>query len=281
MVQLKQTFLYFLDALKDIGIDALLMAIIFLVAKLIINIVSKITGNTMKKADVMDDKVKSKKIKTSMTVTHSLNRYLIYIFAIFLCLRVIGLGDKVSNAIVAAGIGGLIISFGAQSIVKDMLSGLFLLFERQFFVGDYVKINDYEGTVLSIALRVTYLDCGGKKVIIPNGDIRDVVNYSHTNSIAIITIPTPYEKDTRKVMNIIQGVIDKYYEDHSELLTENKAKVPGIDSFDNNGVNITIRVETKTLKHWEVKRDLMLLIKEEFKKNKIEIPHSQTIQIKD
>ena len=151
------------------------------------------------------------------------------------------------------------------------------MFEKQFLVGDYVKIANYEGTVVSIALRNTYLDCAGKRVIIPNGEIRDVVNYSKTNNLAIITIPTPYEADTRKVMKIIQNVVDKYYETHPELLTENKAVVPGIDVLNSSSVDITIRVETKPLKHWEVQRDLKLLIKEEFTKKKIDIPYNKLV----
>lgn len=270
-----------LDRLKDIGIDLLLIILIFILAKIVVNIVSKITGNTMKKADNLVNKDKSQEIKTSMTITHSANRYLIYTVAIILCLRVLGLGEKVSSALIAAGIGGLVISFGAQSIVKDMLAGLFIMFEKQYLVGDYVKIGEYEGRVTSIALRVTYLECAGKRVIIPNGEVKDVVNYSKTNSLAIITIPTPYEEDTRKVMKVIQDVIDKYYESHSEILTENKAVVPGIDALNSSSVDITIRIETKPLKHWEVQRDLKLLIKEEFKKKKIDIPYNKLVICKE
>lgn len=266
-----------LPKLIDLGLDLLVIVFIFLLAKLFVNIFSKITRRSMIKANDIDDKEKSQQIKTSLTLTHSANRYIIYALAVILCLRVLGLGEQVSSALVAAGIGGLVISFGAQSIVKDMLAGLFLMFEKQFFVGDYVKIAGYEGKVTSIALRVTYLDCAGKKVIIPNGEIKDVVNYSKTNNFAVISIPTPYECDTRKVIKVIQGVIDKYYETHQDILTDNKAVVAGIDTLDSSSVNITVRVETKPLKHWEVQRDLKLLIKEEFEKKKIDIPYSQLV----
>ena len=266
-----------LEKIKEIGIDLVIIIIIFIAAKLILNIISKITGRTIKNADKLNDANVSQQIKTSMTITHSANRYVVYFLAIILCLRVVGLGDKVSSALVAAGIGGLVISFGAQSIVKDMLAGLFLMFEKQFFVGDYIRIGEYEGTVTSIALRVTYLNCAGKKVIIPNGEIRDVVNYSKSNSLAIVTIPTSYDADTRKVIKVMQSVIDKYYETHGDLLTENKAIVSGIDSLQDSSVNLVARVETKPLKHWEVQKELTLLIKEEFDKKKIEIPYSQIV----
>ena len=271
----------FLNGLKSLGADLLIVVIIFVVAKIILSIVSKITGNAMKKAEAMDDKVKGQELKTSLTVLHSANRYFVYVVVIILTLRIVGLGDEISGAIVAAGIGGLILSLGAQSIVKDMIAGLFLLFERQYYVGDYVKIGEYEGTVLSIALRVTYLDCLGKKVIIPNGEIKEVVNYSRTNSLAIVTIPTPYEADTRKVIDIIQKVVDKYYEENREILTDEKPVVPGIGNFNSSSVDITFRVKTKPLKHWQVERDLKLLIKEEFDRKKINIPYQQIVVTKN
>lgn len=274
---IKNTWNKISSSLIETVFDLIVIALIFIIAKYAINIFSRFTGKTLKNADKIEDKEKSQQLKTSMTVAHSANRYIIYAFALILCLGVLGIGD-ISKAEILAGVGGLVLSLGAQSIVKDIIAGVFLLFERQFYVGDYVKIGNYEGTVTSIALRVVYLDCGGKKVIIPNGEIKDVINYSRINSLAIITIPTPYEEDTRKIMFIIQSVIDKYYKTHSNLLTENKALVPGISSFEASSVNITIRIETKPLKHWEVQRDLMLLIKEEFKKKGIEMPY-QKIQV--
>ena len=266
-----------LDVIVDLGVDILIIIAILLIAQLCVNIFSKITKRAMDNAEKLNDEKKTKKIKTSMTVTHSANRYIVYAIALFLIIKEIGLGEDVSTATILAGASGLIISLGAQSIVKDMVAGLFLMFEKQYYVGEFVKINNYEGTVTSIAIRVTYLDCAGKRVIIPNGEIKDVVNYSRTNNLAVITIPTSYEADTRKVIKVMQDVVDKYYEEHRDILTDNKPIVPGIASLEDSSVNITFRVETKPLKHWEVQRDLLLLIKEEFARKKIEIPYNQLV----
>ena len=266
-----------LDVIVDLGVDILIIIGILLIAQLCVNIFSKITKKAMDNAEKLTDEKKTKKIKTSMTVTHSANRYIVYAIALFLIIKEIGLGEGVSTTAILAGAGGLIISLGAQSIVKDMVAGLFLMFEKQYYVGEFVKINNYEGTVTSIAIRVTYLDCAGKRVIIPNGEIKDVVNYSRTNNYAVITIPTSYEADTRKVIGVMQDVVDKYYDEHRDILTDNKPVVPGISSLEDSSVNITFRVETKPLKHWEVQRDLLLLIKEEFARKKIEIPYNQLV----
>ena len=269
-----------LDILIKTGFDLVIILTIVIVARFALNLFSRITGKTFKRADKFKDKDKSQKVKTSMTITHSANRYIVYFVVIILCLRVIGLGEEISGMLVAAEVGGLVLSLGAQSMVKDILAGMFLMFERQFYVGDYIRIGEFEGTVTSIALRVTYLECSGKRVIIPNGEIRNVINYTRTNSMAVITIPTPYEADTRKLITILQKVVDKYYETHSDLLTENKAVVPGIDTLSKESVDITIRVETKPLKHWQVQRDLLLLIKEELNKRKIAIPYNQSYKTK-
>lgn len=252
------------------------IAIIFIVARIIMNVVSKITGNAMKKADQMQDKLKAQEIKTTMTVIHSANRYLIYLVAILMLLGLLGMSDSISGTTIVAGIGGLIVSLGAQSIIKDMLAGAFILFERQFFVGDFVKINEYEGTITSIALRVTYLSVRGKRVIIPNGSINDVVNYSRKNIVTFISIPTAYEANTKNVMKVIQKVADSYYEKHLDLFAS-KPEVLGISSFSNSSVDINLKVETTPMNHWLVERELKLLIKEEFDRKGITIPYQQVV----
>lgn len=252
------------------------VVIIFVIAKIVMNIVSHFTAKAMKKADNLNDKLKAQEVKTTMTVVHSANRYVVYLIAILMTLGTLGMSDSVSSAVVAAGVGGLIISFGAQSIIKDMLAGAFLLFERQFFVGDYVKIGNYQGTVESIALRVTYLNVKGQRVIIPNGSISEVINYSRSNIITFISIPTPYEANTKEVMNVIQKVVDKYYSKNTELFAS-KPVVLGISEFGDSAININLKVETIPMKHWEVEREIKLLIKEEFDKKGISIPYQQVV----
>lgn len=264
-----------LYGLAETAIDIAIIAAIMLLAKLIVNIVSKITSKQMDKADNLEDEDRSKEIKTSMTVTHSANRYFVYLIAIILSINVLGFGKELSGALVAAGIGGLVLSLGAQSIVKDMIAGIFLLFEKQYFVGDYVKIGDYEGTVLSIALRVTYLDSFGKKVIIPNGEIRDLINYNRTNGLAIVKIPTPYDGDTRKIMKIIDKTVEDFYTSQRKLLTREKPTPCELLDFDEMGVTILVKLETKPLQQWKVERLLRLAIKEDLNSKGIKMPYNR------
>ena len=259
-----------------LAVNIICILIIIFLAKMLMNVVSSFTSKAMKKAEKQTDSMKAQEIRTSMTVFHSAARYVVYLAAIILCLAQIGMSDQISSAVVAAGVGGLIISFGAQSIIKDMLAGMFILFERQFYVGDYVKIGEYEGTVTSIALRVTYLSSKGKKIIIPNGSISDVVNYSRNNIVTFLSIPTSYDADTRKVMDVLQKICDRYYETAKDILVS-VPQVLGIGSFADSSVNLSIRMETVPMMHWKAERELKLMIKEGFEKAKIEIPFAQIV----
>ena len=265
-----------LERLISIGKDLIVIAIIFLGAKLALNIFTRFTSKAMENADTYEDKEKGQHFKTQMTLTHSAYRYGIYALAIILCLKQVGLGEEVSGALVAAGVGGLIISLGSQSIVKDMIAGMFLLFERQFFVGDYIKIGEYEGTVISIALRVLYLDCAGKRVIIPNGEIKDVINYSRGTSLATINIPISYEADTDKAIKTVQEILDNYYEEHKDIIID-KPSVSGISDFTDDYLKLQVLIKTKALKHYEVEKQLRLLIKEAFDKKKIKLGRQKIV----
>ena len=143
------------ELLPELLLKAFLIVFIFVVANIIMDRVSSHTKKAINKANQMDDKVKGKSIVTTMTMTRSVCRYAIYFVAILVVMNVLGFGSAINNVLVTAGVGAMIVSFGAQSLIKDVITGILLLFEKQYSVGDYVKINEYEGFVTSIAMRVT------------------------------------------------------------------------------------------------------------------------------
>ncbi len=253
----------------------LAIVVVFFLAGVVLNIVTHFTSKGLKKAAEMDDQKKSSQYKTTMTISHSVYRYGIYAVAVVIAADIIGFGDQLSGAVVAAGIGGLAISFGAQSIIKDMVAGLFMMFEKQYFVGDIVKIAGYEGRVESIALRVTYLDCKGKRVIVPNGQISDVVNYSRSNNVASLIIPTPYEENTDNIIKILEEIIEKFTKEYPELVADKKGEVLGIANFGDSSVDIELRVYVKPMEQWRAERALRLMIKKEFDQKNISIPYQQ------
>ena len=263
-------------------VNIIFIIIILLIAKLLLNLVTKNTSKGIEKGKAMDDERKGKELITAMTIIRSISRYAIYFIALMLILNQIGFASSVNNILVTAGVGSLIISLGAQSIIQDMLAGMFILFEKQYAVGDFVKIGEYTGTVTSIAMRLTYLtNIDGQKVIIPNGQIKQVINYGNEYNVARLVIPTPYEANTKDIIDLLSKITESYYEENKNILVE-APTVLGITAFNNSSVDITITAKVKPMTHWQVERELRLRIKEEFDKQNISIPYQQVdVKIKN
>ena len=257
--------------------DLIVIAFILLMAKIVLDALSRFTSKVIDRARKLDDEGRSKEIVTSMTLLRSAGRYTIYFVAICLIINQMGFGSALSNIVAAAGIGALVISLGAQSIIKDIIAGAFIMFERQYAVGDFVKINDYEGTVTSLAMRCTYLkNWKGQQIIIPNGQIATVVNYSGDFNMAIVDVPVPYEEDTDRIFAILNEVAEKYHEEHPDICYDSPS-VTGINSFDDNSVGFTVYQKAVKRNHYQIQRELRTAIKKRFDAEGISIPYAQIV----
>ena len=198
---------------------------------------------------------------------------------IFAGLMILGQLDiDLGPLIAGAGIGGLALGFGAQSIVKDFLSGLFMLIEDQYGVGDVIDIGEAIGTVEKVSLRSTTLrDVRGTVWHIPNGEIARVGNFSQLWSRALIDVEVAYDVDLRYAQEVIQQVADAFWEDPEwggDELVE-RPTVVGIQSLGASGVGIRLMVKTEPSMQWSVERELRLRIKEGLDAAGIEIPFPQ------
>jgi small conductance mechanosensitive channel len=246
-------------------------------ATLFINIVSALTGRVIKRNQKKGNDPKAKTIITSMTLLHSAVRYSTYFVALAVIINHLGYGSIFSNLVTAAGVGALVISLGAQSVISDVISGGFILFEKQYGVGDFVQINEYSGTVISLAMRCTYLQTWkGEKVIIPHGQIKTVINYSGKFNMAVVDVPTPYEEDSERLIGILKDVADKYYEANKTICYD-KPNVMAINSFDESAVTMSIYLKAKGRNHFAVQRGLKLAIKKRFDEEGISIPYNQIV----
>lgn len=248
--------------------------LIILVGKVCLSFISKMTAFQIKKAEALPEE-QSRRIQTMMTLVRSICRYGIAFITILMILAQLGFGNAINNLLVTAGIGSLALGIGAQSLVKDVATGFFMLFEKQFSVGDYVKLGDYEGTVTAIAMRVTYLkNYTGQQIIIPNGSISHVINYSRSDSLARVVVGIPYEIDTRSAIEWIQEAANCITDTMSEIVTS-KPEVVGVTNFANHGVEITVTCKTKPASHWQIERGLRLAIKERLEQENIVLPYPQ------
>ena len=180
--------------------------------------------------------------------------------------------------IAGAGIGGVALGFGAQSIVKDFLSGLFMLIEDQYGVGDVIDIGPATGTVEEVSLRSTTLrDVKGTVWHIPNGEITRVGNYSQLWSRAVIDVEVAYGADLRYAQGVIQRVADEMWEDPDwggdELME--RPEVWGIQNLGASGIAIRLVVKTEPSMQWSVEREIRLRVKEALDEAGIEIPFPQ------
>ncbi len=173
------------------------------------------------------------------------------------------LNIQVMGLLAGAGIASVAIAFGAQSLVKDIITGFFIVFEDQFGVGDYIKLNGAEGTVAEIGLRTTKIKGpSGEQHIIPNGSIGAVVNYSVHDTSTYIDFSVAMTADLTKVEEVVETYLEPLVEQYEEL-----TKVPelmGIQNLTADAVTLRIKIETISMEHSKmasvIRRDLMALL---------------------
>ena len=212
------------------------------------------------------------------TVTEMLSglfKYIAVVIAVVWGLTILG----VDTGAVLAGIGiiGLIIGFGAQSLIEDIITGTFIIFENQYSVGDIIVLDDVRGTVRSIGVRTTVIeDDGGNLKVVNNSDIRNFQNRSRNNSLAIVICAVSYDTDLRKLEEIMYKSLPGTIMNHPELyLTD--IKYMGVDELADSGVNLKFSVQAKEAKFFAAKRALARDVKLLMDDNGIEIPFPQVV----
>ena len=266
----------FKETFSKIGLQLLAIVVICLIAKAIVSGVSAFTGRILKKNE---NNPNLKRVTTSVTIFRSASRYVVWFLAILAIISIIG-GFNANNALLTAGVGTVIVTVGAQSLFSDIINGMFLVFDRQFEVGDYVKIGDYEGKVKAISIRATYLEIGGRKIIIPNGQVKHVINY-HEYVGCTVTIPVSYEADHNRVKEILTEICRDYGKEHGDKVLDAPVLL-GIDDFGSSSIDYKIYAKCYPMQHFSVPRDLRGMVKDRFDAEGIEIPYSQIdVHIKD
>ncbi|MEG0383884.1 MAG: mechanosensitive ion channel family protein [Solibacillus sp.] len=188
---------------------------------------------------------------TIVKLMQSVLSYLVYFSAIMGILSVISI--DVVGLLAGAGIASVAIAFGAQSLVKDVITGFFIILEEQFSVGDYVRINAAEGTVMEIGLRTTKIKgITGEQFIIPNGTINDVTNFSINNSKAMIDMQVALEADIEKVQQVIQAYLDTLPQQYEELVST--PLFIGVTNTTSTEATIRISLETLPLQQYAISR---------------------------
>lgn len=213
----------------------------------------------------------NQKAKTIGEVLKSVLKYMTYFIGAALILS-----DAFNGISVAmASVGGFALGFGAQSLVKDIINGFFILFEDQYGVGDHVTIGTFSGIVETIGIRTTVIrDFSGDVHLIPNGTINQVTNHSRGNIRFIVDVDISYEEDIDNAIKVISNVCNKYKNENENIVEP--IEVLGVNSLNASSVTIRIIGKTKPLKQWEAERELRKRVKKVLDEEGIEIPYPKT-----
>ena len=261
------------DLLITVLEKILLILCIFVVASIVVRIFSRIIDYAMTTRDNANKKFNikfnEKRSETLHKLVKSAVRYTIYFIAFFQILAVLGVNT--TSIVASAGIASVAIGFGAQSLVKDIISGFFIILEGQFDVGDNVKIYNQAafiagGYVMSLGLRSTKIRSkDGEVYFIPNGTINQVVNYSLMYNLALVELPIKIDESIENIEERVNKVIGNANnsKEYYELLYKNdKLHIDYIEKIADNVVTIHVIGKAKVGK----KQDVETMLKRDFYK---------------
>jgi len=197
------------------------------------------------------------------------------LLAVFGTMILSELGVNIAPIIASAGIVGIALGFGAQSLVKDFLSGIFMIFEDQYGVGDVVDVGTASGVIEAVSLRVTRLrDQKGTVWYVPNGEILRVGNMSQNWARAVVDVNVRYGEDLSRVTRILREVAHDIWqdEDYKDIVIE-EPEVTGVETMTTEAISLRVLIKTAPMQQWAVARELRLRIKARFDHENIKMAY--------
>ncbi len=247
------------------------IVIIIVLAALVWNVVRRLARGLLKSERLR----RTRRPRTVVSLVYSLAGYFILFFVSVLCLRVLGV--DYTTILAGAGVVGLAVGFGAQTLVKDVISGFFLLFEDLVGVGDYITTSDIRGTVERVGLRACQVrGFDGTLYVIPNGELTRFGNQNRGFMRALVTVDLAYEQDPALGMAKAREVADAWYAENRPTALE-PPEVHGLLSLGESGMTIRIVAKVQPLQHWEAERQLRLRLKQAFDTANVEIPFPRRV----
>jgi len=250
--------------------------IIFVVAKIALSVINKLIEKSLTPLKKSKNyKKRISRANTLIPLLQSVSKYVIFFIAGVMMLK--ELGVDTTGIIASAGVVGLAIGFGAQSLVKDVLSGAFLLFEGAISVGDSINVGEHFGTVEVIGLRNIHLrKFSGELRVIPYGEVNSFGNFNKGYMRAIVEVGLAYEQDVEKGMKALEEIANKWAEGNKDIVLEPPI-VQGVLSLGSSDVTLRIVIKVKPMTHWGAERELKRRIKDTFDKEGIEIPFPRQV----
>ena len=275
------------EKLTELGLGWAITVIDILLIFLLARICVALTGKLLRsisaryKKRLGDDDHAFRRTETALTLVNGLAKYVFYFIAIALAIGELGLGSAMASMLAAAGIGTLAIGLGAQSIISDVAAGLFIIFEDQIAVGDYVILAGVEGYVDEVSLRtITIRGFNGERHIIPNGQIKEVTNFSRTDYIAFFDMEVSRDADADRALDIMMEEAERIYQ-----TSDDPAKKPperlGIAAMAGNSMTLRIIIHCSAVRQWATLRAVRYACNRRFHEEGITAPEVLNRILKD
>lgn len=215
-----------------------------------------------------------KKNKTVAGLICNVIKYLFIVIDVLIVLSIYGVDTK--GIIASLGVVGVVVGLAVQDTLKDFFSGIFILSEDQYRVGDWIQIGEFKGEVIYLGLKTTRVKAyTGEIKIISNRNITEVINYSKEDSLALVDVTTNYDEDTIKIEETLQELCKRLTKELPDIT--GKVESLGIVNLGEDGVAFRVTVTTKPMMQYGVERLIRKAIKEEFATNSINIPYRQVV----
>ncbi len=274
LLQLAQVWVQSLR-LRTFLLGAVQIIVILGLAVLLLALVRRGTQQWIARVeDLPPSDPKRQRVVTLGNLLQSVAGYTVWVVAGIMILSEVGI--DIGALIATAGIAGLAIGFGAQTLVKDVIGGVFLLFDDILHVGDLVTISGHTGTVEEIGVRLIKLrKFDGELVMIPAGEVRTFGNKSVEWARAIVPIGLSYNQNIDAIIPVIEEVVNDWAAEHEDILLEESPQVQGLMDFGDSSVTARVSVRVKPGEQYAAERNLRTRLKRVFDERGIEIPFPQ------
>lgn len=261
-----------LDVWIAVGSVIVRVAVILVFTAFVIRIIDRLTDRmTSRVVELPTNDPRRQRSLTISNLISSTARYVLWPIAAIMTLSAFAI--DVAALIATAGIAGLAIGFGAQTLVKDVISGIFLLLDDTIHVGDLVKIGTEAGTVEHIGIRLIRVrKFDGEVLMVPAGELRVFGNRSIGYARLIVNVGLSYEQDIETILPIMERVAKEWASDKQQILREEEPLVQAITDFADSSINARIVVMVAPGEQFAAEREIRVLLKREFDRLGIEIP---------
>lgn len=263
------------EAVMASGLRVLVILVLFWIAMGVIKALLRRLEQRLVERGKAEGEVPTESVKRADTLVRLLRQgVMIVLWAVVALVILREVGVEIGPLLASAGIAGLAIGFGAQNLVRDVISGFFIILENQVRVGDVAVVNGTGGVVERINFRTIVLrDLQGVVHVFPNGTINTLANMTNEWSAFVLDIGVAYKEDTDRVIEVMKQVGKELREDErfgANMIED--IEIFGVNAFADSAVMIKGRLKTKPIKQWEVGREYLRRLKQAFDREGIEIP---------